>query len=32
MDSIYINYIAYITHLIRLDKGGKQKLKWSEKG
>lgn len=31
MDSIYINYIAYSTHLIRLGKGGRQKWKWSEK-
>lgn len=31
MDSIYINYIAYRTHLIRLGKGERQKLEWNEK-
>lgn len=31
MDSFYINYIPYRTHLIKLGKGGRHKLKWSEK-
>ena len=31
MDSIYINYIVYSTHLVRLGKGGRQQLKQSEK-
>lgn len=30
MDSIYINYVAYSTHLIRLGKGARQTLKRSE--
>lgn len=30
MDSIYINYVAYSTHLIRLGKSARQKLKRSE--
>lgn len=31
MDSIYINYIAYSTHLISFGKGGRQEWKWNEK-
>lgn len=31
MDSIYINYFAYSTHLICLGKGERQKLEWNEK-
>lgn len=31
MDSIYINYIAYSTHLIRLGKGERHELEWNEK-
>lgn len=30
MDSIYINYVAYSTHLIRLGKSARQKLRRSE--
>lgn len=31
MDSIYINYFAYSTHLISLGKSESQKLEWNEK-